>query len=77
MKKTRISTEVKEIKPCPFCGGSAYINHSLNSIYIECYHTKYCVARPNTWFNSSEDIYTQINKWNRRIDINGKTNMVY
>lgn len=54
------------LKPCPFCGGEAYIRVSLGSPYITAFHKKNCKIRPDTWLSSTTSIYTQIKVWNRR-----------
>ena len=41
------------LKPCPFCGGRAYIADSFNQYHIDCYHNKNCIAAPNTWLRHS------------------------
>ena len=41
------------LKPCPFCGGRAYIANSFNQYHIDCYHNKNCIAAPNTWLRHS------------------------
>ena len=59
-------SEIK-LKPCPFCGGEAYISMVLKP-HIDCFHTKKCKMRPDTWLLSSESLKKQIKAWNRRAD---------
>lgn len=56
----------EELKPCPFCGGKAYIDVSFNQLYITARHAKKCLINPNTWLMSTEPIRKQIKAWNRR-----------
>ena len=54
--------ETPELKPCPFCGGSANIHHVENfEIYlVQCTN---CGCIFTTWFPSSDDAKSA---WNRR-----------
>lgn len=59
----------RELKPCPFCGGEAYIRlQPYKQIHIDCRHSKKCVMQPDTWLISDMPIKKQINAWNRRVD---------
>lgn len=58
----------EDLKSCPFCGGTAYIKSLGNHLYIDCMHTKICSCHPNTWLYNEENIYKQIELWNRRIN---------
>ena len=53
-------------EPCPFCGGKAFLNHSFNTWYVDCFHTKSCKIKPDTWLLSSLPIKQQIKEWNKR-----------
>lgn len=53
------------LKPCPFCGGEAYISMHLKP-HIECFHKRNCKIRPNTWLMSSYSLRKQIKAWNMR-----------
>ena len=53
------------LKPCPFCGGEAYISMHLKP-HIECFHKRNCKIRPNTWLMSSYSLRKQIKAWNQR-----------
>ena len=63
-RRGRKMSEIK-LKPCPFCGGEAYISMVLKP-HIDCFHTKKCKMRPDTWLLSSESLKKQIKAWNRR-----------
>ena len=53
------------LKPCPFCGGEAYVSMHLKP-HIECFHKRNCKIRPNTWLMSSYSLRKQIKAWNQR-----------
>jgi hypothetical protein len=57
----------KDLQPCPFCGGDAYIKSCNKHLYIDCVHKKSCSCRPSTWLYSEKNIYKQIELWNRRV----------
>lgn len=59
------------LRPCPYCGGMAYVSEQMNRRYIDCNHAKNCLIKPNTWLISSEKINNQIKAWNIRA---GETN---
>ena len=54
------------LKPCPFCGGDAYIAETMNKLYIDCNHTNDCMLTLNTWLISSKNLQEQIKYWNTR-----------
>ena len=54
-----------KLKPCPFCGGEAYISMQLRP-HIECFHKRSCRMQPNTWLISLEPLKKQIKAWNMR-----------
>lgn len=55
------------LKPCPFCGGEAYISSAiLGTDYITANHTKKCHMKPDTWLISAKSMKKQIKAWNRR-----------
>ena len=55
------------LEPCPYCGGSAYIDDFSTEIpYIRAHHTRQCRMKPNTWLLSSESLQKQIKAWNLR-----------
>lgn len=57
----------QNLKPCPFCGGVAYISlHPFNYPHIDCHHTNKCKIRPDTWLLSLP-LKKQIKAWNRRV----------
>lgn len=56
------------LKPCPFCGGDAYIAQQMNHLFIDCNHTKNCMLTPSTWLISSIDLQEQIEYWNTRLN---------
>ena len=44
----KINNTFQDIEPCPFCGGSAYIQSSFGRLYIDCFHKKWCLIKPDT-----------------------------
>jgi len=57
------------LKPCPFCGGEAYIRVVMQTPYITAFHKKSCKIEPNTWlFALDTDIYKQVEIWNKRME---------
>lgn len=57
---------VREIKPCPFCGGIADIRYSINTLVIECTNRK-CKIQPSTWLHVNSDSAEKLIKiWNKR-----------
>ena len=38
-----------ELKPCPFCGGSSYIDLTFGHLYINCNHKNNCPSHCSTW----------------------------
>lgn len=66
---------IEQLKPCPYCGGRAYVNTTLRptgyielkrNVYIDCEHDKNCKTRPNTWLESNESLLKQAEMWNER-----------
>lgn len=58
---------MKELKPCPFCGGRAILNIIGNKYYVDC-NAKIgeCPCIPKTFdFDVAEDA---IEAWNRRAE---------
>lgn len=55
-----------KLEPCPFCGGKAYIAYEMGYTFIDAFHTKKCLIKPNTWLESNKKINKQIKGWNRR-----------
>ena len=55
--------ENEELKPCPFCGGKAYIekNRYKYAYWIKCYD---CRVETEAY----DYVEEAINVWNRRID---------
>lgn len=55
------------LKPCPFCGGIAYIDvFSTGTPYVSAHHTKKCKMHPDTWLLATEPLKKQIKAWNTR-----------
>ena len=65
MKKEK--TDEITLKPCPFCGGRAYITETFQKMHINCEHTSECICRTGTWLSSNLPLETQIRRWNERI----------
>ena len=66
-------SEIK-LKPCPFCGGPAYLFHSIEGdVFVFC---AICDARSKTYSNvtSFDEVTTASNivieAWNRRLNNN-------
>lgn len=55
-----------DLKPCPYCGGSAHIDILMGNQYVKAHHTKKCAMKPNTWLISSKPLRKQIKAWNMR-----------
>lgn len=52
-----------ELKPCPFCGGEAYISDDSDAMYmVHCYECKAELG----YFKSGDEA---VKKWNRRVII--------
>lgn len=58
--------KLPDLKSCPYCGGSAYIDILMGKQYIRAHHTRKCKLRPDTWLLSSEKLSKQIKAWNQR-----------
>ena len=58
---------MSKLKPCPFCGGKAYIDVFGDKEFITAIHKKNCIIQPDTYL-CSVGIRKQINAWNRRAD---------
>lgn len=59
---------MEQLKPCPYCGGKAYIDTFSGNWHIEAFHKKDCIVRPNTFLGSSNhSIAKQVKAWNRRV----------
>ena len=58
--------KLPELKPCPYCGGAAYIDILQGNQHIRAHHSKKCLMRPDTWLMSNSPITKQIKAWNMR-----------
>lgn len=59
---------MNELKPCPFCGGKAYID-TFGGWHIDAFHKKNCLVEPSTFLiHSNTRIEKQIKAWNRRVN---------
>ncbi len=58
--------KLPDLKSCPYCGGSAYIDILKGNQYINAHHSKKCLMRPDTWLMSSNPLTKQIKAWNMR-----------
>ena len=60
----------EELKPCPFCGGSAYHSNCYNGTdfwwEIDCWRCGARVASRKTVFQNNKTRDEAIKKWNRR-----------
>ena len=56
-----------DLKPCPFCGGEAYVADLRYGQYVTCHHTDECHIRPDSHPFSGAKIEEQIKAWNRRV----------
>jgi len=62
--------ENAKLKPCPFCGGMAFIERTnVNQYYVKCFHRTNCylTGRAPRKYNV-RDVLIKI--WNRRNDNN-------
>lgn len=56
-----------KLKPCPFCGGKAYIAELGGNFYIDAFHKKNCLVKPDTYLLSIKTpIKKHIKAWNKR-----------
>ena len=60
-----------EIKPCPFCGATAYLQEAIETLWIEC---SGCLTSGPLYFVSDSTPEDCINEWNRVSDIVSKYN---
>lgn len=57
---------IREIKPCPFCGAKAEIDYVLGKGLISCRNPK-CNIQPSTWLRVDTDRFSKlVDIWNRR-----------
>lgn len=54
------------LRPCPYCGGMAYVAMNFGSSYITCKHRRKCIMKPDTWLESNLPLKAQIKVWNMR-----------
>lgn len=53
-----------ELKPCPFCGGRAYLSERMNGgYYVECESIGGCLAESGKYDTKGQ----AIEAWNRRV----------
>ena len=62
------------LKPCPFCGGEAFLDEVLDRIFVNAHHTKDCLITPSTWLGGEHDLSAEVRAWNRRYEEGGNTN---
>ena len=55
-----------ELKPCPFCGGRAYIQSLFGKLYVTAAHDTKCLVHPDTFLVSEKSLKKQVKAWNRR-----------
>ena len=68
----------RELKPCPFCGGSAQITHApyAGTSYIQCTNCQAMMGRYNKTTMSGHKLFkvhceteeTVVEAWNRRVN---------
>ena len=57
------------LKPCPYCGGSAYIEvFPTGTPYISAHHAEKCEMKPDTFLKSALSLKKQIKAWNQRVE---------
>ena len=58
-----------ELKPCPFCGGYAFVDVYMDTEYVNVMHDPMCFVKPTTWVAAYGDnlpLKFQMKAWNRR-----------
>ena len=55
-----------DLKPCPFCGGAAYIQSLFGKLYVTAAHDTKCLVHPDTFLMSEKSLKKQVKAWNRR-----------
>lgn len=60
---------MQKLKPCPFCGGRAYLSERMNGgYYVECESINGCLAESGNYDTKGQ----AIEAWNRRaVDTDG------
>lgn len=58
--------KIPDLKPCPYCGGTAYIDILMGTPHIRAHHKKNCCMKPDTWLLASEPMSKQTKAWNMR-----------
>lgn len=64
---------MEKLKPCPFCGGRAYIGQTKKSLHLQysasC-SNPHCIAHKlsNPFVTKYLTEYEAINAWNRRVE---------
>lgn len=56
------------LKPCPFCGGKAYIQSLFGKLYVTAAHDTKCLVSPDTFLMSEKSLKKQVKAWNRRAE---------
>ena len=59
-----------ELKPCPFCGGHAFVDVFMDVEYVNVCHDSMCIVKPSTAISAIEELPLkfQIKAWNRRAE---------
>ena len=55
-----------DVKPCPFCGGDAFVEKKRDQYIVKCFHKDRCylVGLNPPRFNIEE---VMVKQWNRRV----------
>lgn len=63
-REDRRMKETTKMKPCPFCGGEAKLEHYEGDGYLPMCSVEGCCGMVEIWFDTPEKA---IEAWNRRV----------